>query len=102
VRTEESADSDPPSAFLEGVLDFLASLLEIAHALVALTFTFHLLVARCFAKVLLGSALDLVLSRVLSPPRVVAGWTYRASLPGDPRSVVLSSCRGARRRKSRG
>src|SRR5450631_875962 len=52
---------DGTSVLLEGVIDLFASLLEVAHALVALAFSFHLLIASCFAEVLLGSALGLVL-----------------------------------------
>ena len=43
------------SALLESVLDFLASLLEVAHALIGLALIFHLLVVRRLANVFLGA-----------------------------------------------
>jgi hypothetical protein len=49
------------SVLFEGVLDLFASLLEVAHRLVALAVSFHLPVGRRLADLLLGSALGLVL-----------------------------------------
>src|ERR1019366_3839082 len=56
-----SAELEARLVLLEGVLDLLAGLFEVAHRLVVLAFTFHLFVVRGFAKVLLGCALDLIL-----------------------------------------
>src|SRR5680860_47057 len=49
------------SVLLESVLDLLASLFEVAHALISLALIFHLLVISRLANVFLGCALRLVL-----------------------------------------
>src|SRR5674476_508234 len=60
-RSQHRGNRTRPSVLVEGVLDLLAGLFEVAIGLVDLAFMFHLLVIGRLAKLLLGCALRLVL-----------------------------------------